>query len=162
MIGKYKFDRLNPIPLVGFCYQAAEMHQGGRRVRSLSEGQAVRAIVQTADRVQYISLNHSCPLPYPVITTPFASWEETAGLIHNLDAVVTVDTSILWLASAMRKPVALLASGNSDWKILRKSNKFLWGDNVRIFQNEGHGLENAIDQYVAALRQDFDSCFGKK
>jgi len=37
-------------------------------------------------------------------------WQETAGLMANLDAVVTVDTSILHLVDGMRKPLYILSS----------------------------------------------------
>lgn len=152
-IEKYKFNRTDNLPIVGICYEAAEKFQGGRRVRSLSEGQAFRLICQTADKVHWVSLQHGRKMAYPVTNIEFNTWEETAGLIHNLDAVVTVDTGTFWLASAMRKPTALLLSGNADWKFLT-GRRCYWSPTVKIYRNETRGMENAVSELVMAIRNE--------
>lgn len=150
-IEKYEFERTDNLPIVGICYEAAEKFQGGRRVRSLSEGQAFRLICQTADKIHWVSLQHGRKMAYPVTNIEFNTWEETAGLIHNLDAVVTVDTGTFWLASAMRKPTALLLSANADWKFLT-GKKCYWSPTVKIYRNETRGMENAVSELIIAIR----------
>jgi hypothetical protein len=73
-------------------------------------------------------------------------------LIHNLDAVVTVDTSVMHVAGSMGKKMAVLLSGNSCWKFLKSGPKCVWYPSATLFRNEGHGFENAIDQVIVALR----------
>lgn len=151
-IEKYKLSRPDGLPIVGLCYEAAEAFQGGRRVRSMSEGQALRLVCQTGDKVHWISLQHDKTMPYPVSNVPFKTWEDTAGLMHNLDAVVTVDTGVMHLAGGLNKPMAVPLSGNSCWKFLKKGKKLNLYPSATFYRNEGRGFEEAINELVAAIR----------
>lgn len=149
---QYKFNRADNLPIVGICYEAAEAFQGGRKVRSLTEGQAMRLVTMTADRVHWVSLQHNAKMPYPVDNVPFYSWQDTAGLITNLDGVVSVDTAIMHLAGGMGKPLAVPLSGNSCWKFLLKGSECIWYPTATLFRNEGVGMENAITDLTVAIR----------
>ena len=151
VIAKYKINRIDSRPLLGLCWRAGELHQGGRTVRSLSEGEAIRIACQTASKVDWVSLQYGHRMPAPVNTIPFETWEDTLGLLHNLDAVVTIDTGLFWLASAMKKPTALILGGNGDWKFLSKG-KCYWSDSVTMYRNQGRGFENAINALVMDIR----------
>lgn len=151
-IEKYKINRTDKLPVVGLCYEAAEMYQGGRKVRSLSEGQAMRLVCMTGDKVHWVSLQYGKKLPYPVTNLEFKTWEDTAGLVHNLDGIVTVDTGVMHLAGAMDKPMAVLLSGNSCWKFLTKKSKLPLYPSATFYRNNGPGLENSINQLVPAIR----------
>ena len=140
------------IPAVGLCYRAAELFQGNRRVRSMTSGQAMRLVTSTAYKVRWISLQYGEKMDYPVSNIPLKTWEETAAIISQLDAVVSVDTGVLHLAGSMGKQTALLASGNSCWKFLKTGKKCYWYDSVDIYRNTGFGLDNAIDQLVVDIR----------
>lgn len=150
--------KLNPpadgLPLVGICYEAAEQHQGGRRVRSLTEGQAMRLVCMTGDKVHWVNLQHGKPMPHPVTNFPFDTWEDTAGLIHNLDAVVTVDTGTMHLAGGMNKPMAVLLPANSCWKFLRHGKKLPLYPSATFYRNESRGFEEAITELIAAIRSN--------
>ena len=150
-IEKYRFNRTDKLPIVGLCWEAAEKFQGGRRVRSLTEGQAMRLVCMTGDRMHWVNLQHGHTMPFPVTNIPFQTWEETAGLVHNLDAIVSVDTGIFWLASSMLKPTALLLSGNGDWKFLTGPRCY-WSPSVKIYRNEGRGMEQAVSGLITAIR----------
>lgn len=151
-ITKYKMDHPDGHPIVGICYEAAELFQGGRRVRSLTEGQAMRLVCMTGDKVHWVNLQHGKRMPYPVINIPFQTWDDTAGLIHNLDAVVTVDTGIMHLAGAMNKPMAVLLPANSCWKFLRKGRKLKLYPSATFYRNTIRGFEEAITELTAAIR----------
>lgn len=153
-IEKYKFQRTDDLPIVGICYQAAELHQGGRRVRSLSEGQAMRLISLTGNLVHWVSLQYDSKIPYPVTNLKIGNWEDTAGLLHNLDAVVTVDTGVMHLAGAMNKPMAVLLSANSCWKFLRDGKKLSLYPSATFYRNKSHGMEDAVTELILAIRNN--------
>ena len=152
MIQKYNVGRPDDLPVVGLCYQAGEALQGGRRVRSLTEGQAMRLVCMTGDKVRWVSLQHKQKMPYPVLNVPMDTWEEYAGLIHHLDAVVTVDTGVMHLAGSMGKPMCVLLPGNSCWKFLASGPKCPWYPTSRLFRNGTRGFENAITELTAHIR----------
>jgi tetratricopeptide (TPR) repeat protein len=152
-IEKYKIQRVG-LPVIGLCYDAREDHQGGRKFRSLTEGQAMRLVCMTGDRVQWVSLQHGKQMPYPVANIPFQTWEDTAGLIQNLDAVVTVDTSVMHLAGALNKPMAVLLPANSCWKFLRKGKKLPLYPSATFYRNTTRGFEDAISELIVAIRNN--------
>lgn len=154
-IEKYKITKTDNLPVVGICYQAAEMFQGGRRVRSMSEGQAMRLVSMTGDIVHWISLQFGTKMPYPVANFQLENWEDTAGLLANLDGVLTVDTGVMHLAGAMRKPIATVLSGNSCWKFLVKGKQCPWYPTAKLFRNETEGVENSINQVITEIRAGF-------
>lgn len=151
-IVKYRMARPDNLPVIGICYEAAEKFQGDRKVRSMSEGQALRLVCMTGDRAHWVNLQHGKPMPHPVVNIPFQTWEDTAGLIMNLDAVVTVDTGVMHLAGALGKPMAVPLSGNSCWKFLRKGSKLNLYPTATFYRNPGRGFEDAISQLISAIR----------
>lgn len=154
-IDKYKIPRPDNLPVFGICYDAAEKYQGDRKVRSLSEGQAMRLVCMTGNSAHWVNLQHGRPMPFPVSNIPFETWEDTAGLIHNLDAVVSVDTSVMHLAGAMRKPLATILSGNSCWKFLSKGSQCKWYPTSTLFRNHNvRGMENSVNDLIVAIRKN--------
>lgn len=151
-IAKYKINRQDDLPVFGICYEAAELFQGGRRVRSLTEGQAMRLICMTGDKVHWVSLQHGKQMPYPVTNLPFSTWEDTAGLITNLDAVVSVDTGVMHLAGAMNKKMAVLLSANNCWKFGRKGEKLALYPSATFYRNTTRGVETAITELISDIR----------
>ena len=154
-IAKYKPNRGDNLPVVGLCWSAAEMFQGGRKVRSMSEGQAMRLVCSILDKAHIVNLQYGVKMPAPVVNLKIENWEDTAGLLANLDGVITVDTGLMHLAGAMRKPMATILSGNSCWKFLnRKKDNCPWYPSARLFRNDGAGFEQAIDKLILAIRNE--------
>lgn len=155
---KYKLSSSDGSPMIGICYTAAEKFQGGRLVRSMSEGQAMRLVCMTANKVHWVSVQHKTPMPYPVTNVNFDSWDDTAGLIANLDGLVTVDTGTFHLAGCIGKPMAVTLTSNSCWKFLQGSGlsrpKCVWYPNARLYRNEGagKGIEHSIDLLIQDIR----------
>jgi len=143
---------IDGIPTVGICWSAAELFQGDRKVRSLTEGQMMRLVVSTAYRIRWVSLQFGVKAPYPISNIPINNWEETIAIMDQLDGVVTVDTGVMHLAGAMRKPMRVLLSGNSCWKFLKKGSKCVFFPTAQLYRNEGYGFENAIDRLVDDIR----------
>lgn len=157
-IEKYEIIRTDDLPIIGLCYEAAEKFQGDRKVRSMSEGQAMRLVCMTGDKIHWVNLQHGKVMPFPVSHLPFESWEDTAGLIHNLDAVVTVDTGTMHLAGAMGKQSAVLLSANSCWKFLRAGKKLNLYPTATFYRNKDRGFETAISELVTDIRQGVWPC----
>lgn len=153
-IEKYTLNKTDNLPIFGICYEAAELNQGGRRVRSLTEGQAARIVCQTADKIHWVSLQYSKKMAYPVTNLTLENWEDTAGVLHNLDAVITVDTGLMHLAGAMGKPMGVLLSSNSCWKFGTKKKKLPLYPSATFYRNEGHGsgFEHAVNTLIADIR----------
>lgn len=158
-LAKYTMSRPDNLPVIGICYEAAEKFQGDRKVRSLSEGQAMRLVCMTGDKVHWVSLQHDKQMPFPVSNIPFETWEDTAGLIKNLDGVVTVDTGVLHLAGGLNAPVACIIGGNACWKFLRKGKKLPLYPSATFYRNDGsRGFEPALNELVADIRSGAWPC----
>lgn len=151
--------RMNPppdgLPVLGLCWAAAELSPAGdpeaRKVRSLSEAQAMRLVCGTADRVHWVGLQHGKTLGWPVSQPAFDTWEDTAGLLANLDGLVTVDTGTMHLAGALRRPLGILLGTNSDWKFLAKGRCPFYRD-AAVWRGEAGGFDQAVNLAIAALR----------
>ncbi|MBE9606089.1 tetratricopeptide repeat protein [Acetobacteraceae bacterium H6797] len=83
---------------------------------------------------------------------------ETAGLIAQLDLVITVDTSIAHLAGAMGKPTWLLLPFIPDWRWGEAGEATAWYPSMRLFRQQRPGdwapllaaLASALKKELAA------------
>jgi hypothetical protein len=162
---KFKINRpADGLPLVGLCWEGAELSPVGdaeaRKVRSLTEAQAMRLVCATADKVHWIGVQHGKKLGYPVTDFPFETWEDTAGLLENLNCLLTVDTGTMHLAGALRTPLGILLGSNSDWKFLAAGRCPFYRSAVLYRNGAGGGFENAINQAIAAIRERGLGAFG--
>ena len=70
-------------------------------------------------------------------------FSDAAGLIEQLDLVISVDTSVAHLAGALGKPVWLLLSSSPDWRWMRERTDTPWYPATRLFRqrrrDEGWG-----------------------
>jgi hypothetical protein len=140
------------LPFIGLCWNANELFQGGLKVRSITEGQAMRLVCLTAHKVHWVNLQHGHKMPYPVLNVPFETWQDTSVLLSALDGLVTVDCGTLWLSLAMKKPTAAVLSSCEDWKF--SSN---WSSQLKMYHNGPSGelfsAEHAIDLLISDIRK---------
>ncbi len=66
-------------------------------------------------------------------------FSDTAGLIANLDLVISVCTSVAHLAGAMGKPVWILLPCNADWRWLLHREDSPWYPSARLFRQQAIG-----------------------
>jgi tetratricopeptide (TPR) repeat protein len=79
-------------------------------------------------------------------------FSDTAAVIAGLDLVVTVDTSVAHLASAMGKPVWILLAFTADWRWLVDREDCPWYPTVRLFRQQApHDWEGVVGHVLAAL-----------
>jgi tetratricopeptide (TPR) repeat protein len=77
---------------------------------------------------------------------------DTAGLVDELDLVLTVDTSMVHLAGALGKTTWLLLPYAADWRWLRDRSDSPWYPSVRIFRQSRPGdWSSVMGEVVAAL-----------
>lgn len=164
-----KLTSNNGRPLIGICYSAAEEHQGGLKIRSLSEGQAMRLVAKTEDTVNWINVQWGKKLPHPVLNFDFHSWDDTATLIDRLDGIVTVDCGTYHLAGALNKPTLTLLSSHCDWKFgteEERGSKDIWYPSSTLVRNgpsdKLQDMDKAIDKAIELINsgewlKQFDS-----
>lgn len=157
--GDFHFNVIDSLPIIGLAWSANELFQGGLKVRSLTEGQAMRLVSMTGDKVHWVNLQHSHKMPKPVMNVEFTSWQDTAELINACDAVVTVDCGTLWLSAAMHKPTAVILSSSEDWKFQAhsKSDNCIWSPTAKLYRNgespDLFDVETAIDNLIRDIRK---------
>ena len=97
-----------------------------------------------APDIYFVSLQKDgpkAPRHFPLFD-PMADCQDfadTAGLIMNLDLVLSVDTAVAHLAGALGKPVWLLNRLDSCWRWQRESPSTPWYGSMRIFHQKSRG-----------------------
>jgi len=82
---------------------------------------------------------------------------DTAGLIEQLDLVISVDTSVAHLAGALGKPVWLLSRFDGAWPWMLEREDSPWYPSMRIFRQNDRGNWTDVMQRVAsALDMEFN------
>jgi tetratricopeptide (TPR) repeat protein len=86
-------------------------------------------------------------------TGELTDFAETAGLIANLDLVVTIDTAAAHLAAAMGKPTWILLKSAADWRWMKDRSDSPWYPTARLFRQERRGEWSApISAAAEALK----------
>jgi tetratricopeptide (TPR) repeat protein len=90
--------------------------------------------------------------PMPAVT----DFADTGAIVANLDAVVSVDTSVAHLAGGLAKPVLLLDRIDPCWRWLRDRVDSPWYPTMRIFRQQQAGdwapVVSAAAAALAAMR----------
>jgi hypothetical protein len=78
---------------------------------------------------------------------------DTAGLMTQLDLIISVDTSVAHLAGALGKPVWLLNRFESEWRWLLEREDSPWYPTMRIFrQRKSRDWDELLARVASALR----------
>lgn len=86
------------------------------------------------------------------LSEKLTDFAETAGIISQLDLIITVDTSVAHLAGAMGKPVWLLLAFVADWRWILGREDSPWYPTLRIFRQSKLGdWESVFTQVKNAL-----------
>lgn len=80
---------------------------------------------------------------------------DTAGLVAEMDAVVSVDTAIVHLAGGLGKPVYVLLAFNPDWRWMLGRDDSPWYPTARLFRQPARGAWTpVVEAVIAALATD--------
>ncbi len=131
--------------------------------RRRSVGLAALAPLAGVSGARFVSLQAGNPAaaaidPPPGLTIfdPMDSvrdFADTAGIIANLDVVVSVDTSVAHLAGAMGKKVLLLDRYDNCWRWLHDRNDTPWYPSMTLFrQTTPDDWTDPVHRVVAALQ----------
>jgi len=82
------------------------------------------------------------------------SFMDSAGLIRNLDLLITCDTSVAHLAGAMGVPVWILLAHIPDWRWMLARNDSPWYPCARLFRQTGPGNWQEVIQRVAGCLRE--------
>lgn len=86
-------------------------------------------------------------------TSEIRDFADTAGLVDQLDLVISVDTAVLHLAGALGKPVWLLNRFDTCWRWLQGRDDSPWYPSLRQFRQVSPGnWEHPVLRVQDALR----------
>jgi hypothetical protein len=89
-------------------------------------------------------------------TDELHDFADTAGLIANLDMVISVDTSVAHLAGAMGKPTWTLIPYACDFRWLRSREDSPWYPTMRLFrQGQDRNWNRVAERVAGELRSRF-------
>lgn len=109
---------------------------------SLQKGEASAQIPPLADRFPILDL-----------TADLHDFADTAGLVANLDLVITIDSSVAHLAGAMGRPVWILSRFDGCWRWLNGRDDVPWYPSAWLFRQQAPGdWTPVIERMDAALR----------
>jgi len=89
------------------------------------------------------------------LSSELKDYEDTASIIHQLDLIITVDTSIAHLAGAMGIPVWVLLPFIPDWRWLLDRSDSPWYPTMRLFRQEKIGeWQFVVDEVAFVLKHE--------
>ena len=63
-------------------------------------------------------------------------FEDTIGILQNIDLVITIDSSIAHLSGTLGVKTWMLLQYNPDWRWCVQSEKFSWYDSLKIYKSK--------------------------
>ncbi len=123
---------------VGLAWSGNPHHQRDRQ-RSLPP-RLIPALTGALPGVSFVSVQRGAPPPGVVTFDDYiADFADTAGLMANLDLIVSVDTAAAHLAGALGLPVWLLLSYAPDFRWLLDREDSPWYPSMRLFRQRRLG-----------------------
>ncbi len=107
--------------------------------------------------VELINLQFGRPVPPSVnaldLSAEIGDFADTAGLVEEMDLIISVDTSMAHLAGAVGKETWVLLAQAADWRWMRDRVDSPWYPDVRLFrQTESQEWTSVLQAVAQALR----------
>lgn len=139
---------------VGLCWAGNPNHKNDKNRSIPSE---LLSLLGGAEDVDWIGLQKGHPLPSSLelwnAARELRDFADTAGLIANLDLIVSVDTSVAHLAGALGKPVWILLPFAPDWRWMLGREDSPWYASARLFrQSEPGDWRGVLDRVAREVR----------
>lgn len=140
-------------PRIGFVWSGSQQHKNDHN-RSIPLNDLLEIV---SDQAQFVSLQKEIrPGDQPLLNRHITHFGEdlenfmdTAGLIANMDLVISVDTAVAHLAGAMGKPVWVLLPFNPDWRWMLERSDCPWYPSAKLFRQARIGDWNSVLSLVA-------------
>jgi hypothetical protein len=87
--------------------------------------------------------------PMRCVGDELANFADTAGLIEQLDLIISVDSAVAHLAGALGKPVCLMLRKSGEWRWMQRRTDSPWYPSHRIFRQHTHGDWAHVVQEIA-------------
>lgn len=131
---------------IGIAWAGRKAHQYDAR-RSLHFQQLAPLLAD--DRITWVSLQKWAPgdarptIPDSVDwldwTDELTDFADTAALVDNLDLVISIDSAMVHLAGALKRPVWMMNRFDSEWRWLHHRDDSPWYTDLRIFNQPAFG-----------------------
>ena len=83
-------------------------------------------------------------------------FEDTVGIIKNLDLVITADTSIAHLSATLEKKTWIALPYISDWRWFQDEKKTLWYEDTLLYrQKENKSWTEPFEEILKNLKNEF-------
>lgn len=132
-------------PRIGLVWSGSQKHKNDHN-RSIPLADLLGLV---SNQGQFVSLQKEIrPVDQPLLNRhkhivcfgeDLEDFMDTAGLIANMDLVISVDTSVAHLAGAMGKPVWILLPFNPDWRWMLERSDCPWYPSARLFRQTNIG-----------------------
>jgi len=88
-----------------------------------------------------------------------SDFADTAGLVAQLDLLISIDSSVAHLAGALGKPVWLLLRKSGEWRWMHDRDDTSWYPQHRLFRQQQHGdwdepvqrIAHALPVFIAGV-----------
>ena len=95
------------------------------------------------------------PAEFQLIDTGIEPLVETAGLIGQMDLVITSDTAVAHLSAALGRPTWVLLHAAPDWRWGLSGDNCAWYPTVRLFRQPSLGDWSAVAAAVTSALVDW-------
>jgi hypothetical protein len=136
----HKLDRYRSVPLIMFEPLA---RIEGVRLMSLQKGPGAEQVAGVADRFPISNVGSGLP----------DDFAETAGVLKNLDLVITVDTALAHLAGALGVPTWVVLPFVPDWRWQLEREDSPWYPTLRLFRQRQPGAWGEVFERLTAALQ---------
>ncbi|HSY28876.1 MAG TPA: tetratricopeptide repeat-containing glycosyltransferase family protein, partial [Burkholderiaceae bacterium] len=115
-----------------------------------AEWYGLQQSVSQADAAVLAQIPQLCSLGDELI-----DFADTAGLIAQLDLIISVDSSVAHLAGALGKPVWLMLRKSGEWRWMHGRDDTPWYPLHRLFRQQVHGEWQSVVQEMVKHFQLF-------
>lgn len=144
-------------PKIGLAWTGG-LPNTGRTRRSLGIDD-MRPLIAAFPEADFVSLQYmdapeaqAAGVHHFPFATQTRDYDDTAALVAELDAVVTVQTAIVHLAGALGRPCSVIVSDRPVWRYGAEGERMPWYGAVKLFRKTGSDWQNAIAPLAADLK----------
>lgn len=105
-------------------------------------------------KIDYESDNLKKTLDLVDLAPYIKNYEDTAAFLHNIDVLVTIDTSIAHLAGALGIKTFLMLPYASEWRWFDDTDTTPWYDSVKIFKQDS---DCCWDSVISRINEELNN-----